>query len=777
MREQSADIHKACRSFALASLLAVLMVSACGVAAAPTFLVLSSQSGQRYELSPLSARDCINVRSVHQVREGDSIDLESLIPMGYSRPSRVVVEATDWMGSEVEVVSDSCSEGWTISDGWSCSDEGLRFYVAEGEASDFESAACKEFEIPSIAMDAVESIWIELEEYRAKASGQSSTAFCSDQWVALATVDFGGIVGYKQGTYGVFAYADGEGMPEPTPPNNNCKLISITGTFYARLYADAYNPHSDPARWYFVWYLFDEDGVSVWSETTNNVYGEVRGVDVCERIASSRIEVWATAWGCGQCCGSATLQGKWDCEAVWEGTSGYEKVSLLSADGGEIISSTLHEDGEGETSGWSKFVMEIPRNKWAEVLGKTIRVELKCLHRWPAETDFRFRNLRIVVKFSGICVEYGEQQQVLSGENSSAVFDYSSDSELKILWGGGTLSVKLCELTKDFATSSHEVVVSDSSTLTHEVTIDLPSFEGVKERIVHINIPKSYSLTSISPETEYILGDGFLEFDASASEKFKITFASPNRVSASTSLVGVDGNTAYRGSMVAVKIVLENASGGEWLYCIKDGKGVEVHRSSGNMLGSVSTTSFWRVPETASLGAYTASVFWHDDYEAGYRCLSLYVEEKTPSKSSNESSNSSNTNNNSSSKSSNSGSTKSYVVTLIAKGRDGKPLSGATVVIYHADTGEKVIVSPVKDTGIVAVKLPQGKYVAQLWRGDEKLCEENFWVPQTSVVSLEAEQATSEEQSSNKVGGILLNAAVLTGVTTTLLVFALKRRG
>ena len=98
------------------------------------------------------------------------------------------------------------------------------------------------------------------------------------------------------------------------------------------------------------------------------------------------------------------------------------------------------------------------------------------------------------------------------------------------------------------------------------------------------------------------------------------------------------------------------------------------------------------------------------------------------------------------------------------------------VRIYRANSAEKVAEYPIENLGVITVKLPRGDYVAELWKGDEKLCEKPFSVPRVGVVSLEAQQKPPNEQNEVERGNILLNAAVLTGVTTTLLVFALKRR-
>ncbi len=733
-----------------------------------------------YDMDPLTLEDCVTTSSCYTVSQGTLLSLNDLIPSGYSKPSTVVLKGSDFETAELEVVCDPCTEGWVLGDGWCSYEDCLRFYVPEGSSADIESIAYKDFEIPSIDAHAIDGIWIEFEELRAKASGKASQEFSSNGWVTLASDHWGRIVPFKNGTYGLFAGAEGEVMPEPSPPNGSCKLISMSGTFYVKIYADAYNPHPDPSRWYFEWFLYDEEGRCVWSKRTENVDGKIYQLEIDKRIASSKFEVWATAWGFGQCCGTARMEGKWDCEALWEGSSGYEAISISSGDGGEIVHYVIRSDGEPESGEWSKVVVEIPKERWGDVLGKPIRIEFKCLHRWPAETDFRFRNLKVVVKLFGLCVRCGGQQETFSPTQPSASFQYSGEDVIEVLQGRGVLSIELQRLSKTLSSTDHKVFVSDSPTLVHEVTISLPIIDGVEERVVSVSLPNSYTLTSISPEMDYRCEEGCIEFTATEPYQYKLTLTSPNRISAETHLIGARGSTLYKGEMLAIRLILDEASGGEWVFEVVDPDGKKVFASSGHLAGAVGTTDFWKVPKSASTGTYIVSIFWCDGVEAGYKRFFVDVIDQPSSESSSKSSSNSNTTSSSGKSSSNKNSdqksSKLYTVSILAKDSSGQLLSGAVVRIYRADSAEKVAEYPVESLRIATIKLPRGDYVAELWKGDEKLCEKPFSVPQVGAVSLEAQQKPSNKQNEVEKGNILLNAAVLTGVTTTLLIFALKRR-
>ena len=316
--------------------------------------------------------------------------------------------------------------------------------------------------------------------------------------------------------------------------------------------------------------------------------------------------------------------------------SAKEIIEISSApEGNTLASFVVHDATDPAEESWELGrSMDIPRESWGDLLGRTVRVALGVEYG-GGDIDLLFDNLVVKITFNKAKFVYAGGSLIVSeqGLHEMSGFDGGGitclgadfDAEFRYL------------ISKELPTEGHTMILYVHKAVSHSIllTVGYPSSPptGImySDYNVTIALPNTYSridvrdpagidITNQSLVSQYNSTHNCLVirsggFESSRYGTYKITAESPNQVSRLNHSLTAWNRIEFSWGCRDGEAVCD----GEWGLYIYDPDGVEISSQSGLIHETTTYTSGgdWTVGEGAERGMYRAVLAWHNSTEGG----------------------------------------------------------------------------------------------------------------------------------------------------------------
>jgi len=316
--------------------------------------------------------------------------------------------------------------------------------------------------------------------------------------------------------------------------------------------------------------------------------------------------------------------------------SAKETIEIRSASDGNILASLVtHDSTDPAEESWERErSMDIPREKWGDLLGGTVKIALGVEYG-GGDIDLLFDNLVVKITFNkakfvypgGSLIASDQGLHEMPGFNGGGITCLGADFDAEFQY----------LISEEMPTESHTMILYVHEAVSHSISLTVgypsspPTGITYSDYNVTINLPNTYSrinvidpagidITSLSHISSYnsthnrlVIGsDGF---ESSRYGTYRVTAESPNQVLRLSHSLAAWNQLEFSWECRDGEAVGD----GEWTLYIHDPDGAEVSSQSGLIHETATYVSAgdWTLSEEAERGVYRAVLAWYNGTEGG----------------------------------------------------------------------------------------------------------------------------------------------------------------
>jgi hypothetical protein len=313
-----------------------------------------------------------------------------------------------------------------------------------------------------------------------------------------------------------------------------------------------------------------------------------------------------------------------------------ESIDIRSTtESGSLASLVVHDSIDPADPSWDLGrSMDIPRETWSDILGKTVRIGVGIEYS-GGDIDLLFDNLAVRITFSKAKFEYSEGSLIVADQELHQIPGFEGG---EITCSGADFIVEFrCLVSRKLSTDKHDMILYTDRAVSHSIglTIGYPSSPNAEISYSEYNatttLPNSYSkirtvdpagidITEYSHSLEYNSTHFQLLLDSEGFESSRygtywIMTESPNQVGR----LDYDTKSWNRTDFRWESRDGEDVSDGEWTLYVYDPNGVEIFTQSERVLNTTTfaTGGGLTIGEGFKPGTYQAVLAWHNGTDGG----------------------------------------------------------------------------------------------------------------------------------------------------------------